>query len=90
MVKNKLRRLAYEFELDTQVIAKCTQVGGQTKGKLNASRKLALACESVWSGLKELDITERVLLLLLLLLFCCCCCCCCCCLQFEGLAQLTE
>ena len=56
MVKNKLRRLAYEFELDTQVIAKCTQVGGQTKGKLNASRKLALACESVWSGLKELDI----------------------------------
>ena len=39
-VKN-LRRLAYEFELDRSQ-RKSSQVGGQTKHKLNASRKLAL------------------------------------------------
>ena len=38
-----LRRLAYEFELD-QSQRKSTQVGGQTKHKLNASPKLALTC----------------------------------------------
>ena len=30
---------------------KSTQVGGQTKRKMNANRKLALTCESVWPGL---------------------------------------
>ena len=30
---------------------KPTQVGGQTKRKLNASPKLASTCESVWPGL---------------------------------------
>ena len=48
-VKN-LCQLAYEFELD-QTQRKSTQVGGQTKRKLSASRKLALTCsESVWPG----------------------------------------
>ena len=37
-----LRRLAYELELD-QSQCKSSQVGDQTKRKLNASRKLALA-----------------------------------------------
>ena len=55
-----LRLLASKFELDqsqrksTQVVAsrcKSTQVGGQTKRKLNASRKLASTNESVWPGL---------------------------------------
>ena len=49
MVEN-LRWLAYEFELD-QSQCKLTQVGGQKKHKLNASRKLVLTCESVWPGL---------------------------------------
>ena len=43
--------LAYEFELDQSQRKwhrKSTQVGGQTKGKLNASRKLASTCKSVW------------------------------------------
>ena len=52
-VKN-LCRLAYGFELD-QTQRKSTQVGGQTKRKLSASRKLALTCnESVWPGLNFL------------------------------------
>ena len=43
-VKN-LRRLAYEFELD-QSQRKSTQVDGQPKHKLNASRKRASTCEA--------------------------------------------
>ena len=45
-VKN-LRRLACEFELE-QSQRKSTQVGGQTKRMLTATRKVALTCESVW------------------------------------------
>ena len=48
-VKN-LRRLAYELELD-QSQRKPSQVGGQTKCKLNASRKLALTCVDLRVGL---------------------------------------
>ena len=58
-VKN-LHLLASKFELNQsqrksmQVVAsryKSTQVGGQTKHKLNASPKLVSTCESVWPGL---------------------------------------
>ena len=45
-VKN-LRLLGSKFELD-QSQRKSTQVGGQTKRKLNASPKLASTCKSVW------------------------------------------
>ena len=45
------KKLASKFELD-QSQRKSTQVGGQTKRKSNASRKLASTCESVWPGLK--------------------------------------
>ena len=38
--EENMRRLVYEFELSTKVIA----IGGQTKHKLNAIRKLALNC----------------------------------------------
>ena len=48
-VKN-LRRLAYEFELN-QSQRKSSQVGGQTKRKLSARRKLTFTRESVWTGL---------------------------------------
>ena len=40
-------------QTDSQVDAsrcKSTQVGGQTKRKLNASPKLAMTCEPVWPG----------------------------------------
>ena len=46
-----VRQLAYEFELD-QSQHRSSQVGGQTKPKLNGSQKFALTCESVWLGLK--------------------------------------
>ena len=61
-VKKNLRVLAAKFELDqsqrksTQVVAsrcKSTQMGDQTKRKLNASPKIASTCESVWPGLYE-------------------------------------
>ena len=40
-----LRRLAYEFELaKVNATLSATQVGGQTKRKLNTSRKLVLTC----------------------------------------------
>ena len=56
----KLSLLASKYELDqsqrksTQVVpsrCKSTQVGGQTKRKLNASPKLASTCKFVWPGL---------------------------------------
>ena len=47
--------LAHEFEFD-QSNRKSTQVGGQTKRKLNTSRKLASTCESVWPGLNTRQI----------------------------------
>ena len=46
MVKN-LHLLASKFELD-QSQRKSSQVGGQTKSKLNASPKLASTWKSVW------------------------------------------
>ena len=53
-----MRRLACKFELD-QSQCKSTQVGGQMTRKLNASRKRASTCESIWPGLYSLYNTKH-------------------------------